>query len=142
MAPIEVDDVRAVLALAEVQQKAQPQAADAVRNLGRTLYRAGRFPDAVQRLDEALTLQKAGDFPTFFDLAFLAMAHHRLGHQDQARRFLADAEKVLEQVETPGSKPLPWYARVSLKRLKKEAESLVGGTPAMPTREDPSVPRL
>jgi len=62
----------------------------------------------------------------------------RLGHQDQARRFLAGAEKVLEQVETPGAKPpIPWHARGAAKRLSTEARSLVGETPATPKRESP-----
>ena len=53
---------------------------------GVVLYRAGRFAEALTTLDESLEAGK-GEFDGF-DLHFLAMAHHRLGHRDEARRCL------------------------------------------------------
>ena len=50
---------------------------------GVALYRAGRFAEAVAVLERSL----AAGFGLYdgFDLFFLAMAHHRLGHREAAR---------------------------------------------------------
>lgn len=125
LVPDAVEDSTAVLALAEANYKAQPDSAPALSNFGCALYRAGRFDDAVRRLDEALKGQKAGEFTTFYDLTFLAMAHQRLGHAETARGRLADAVKVLDTTAAPGREPLPWFARVAAQRLRQEAEALV-----------------
>ncbi len=56
-----------------------------ITQLGAALYRAGRFEDAVKRLTEATELTahpyRTNMFHTHF---FLAMAHHRLGHAEEA----------------------------------------------------------
>ncbi len=128
--PNALTDHTTVLAMAEALQKSLPRVADALSDLGGVLYRAGRFREAVQPLEEALKLRKPGEVSTYFDLIFLAMAHQRLEHQDEARRYLSDARKVLVQTETPGAKPLPWYVRVTTKRLGAEAEALLNPKPA------------
>ncbi len=43
------------------------------------MYRSGRF-------EEGIRLRGGGSVPA--DWPFLAMAHHRLGHRDEARRWL------------------------------------------------------
>ncbi len=54
--------------------------------VGALLYRAGRFEDAIARLQQGT----AGAW------AILSLAHHRLGHQDEARRRLSVPERILE----------------------------------------------
>jgi Flp pilus assembly protein TadD len=58
-----------------------------VTQLGAALYRAGRFEEAVARLAEATELSchpyRTNMLSTWF---YLAMAHHRLGRADEARR--------------------------------------------------------
>ena len=99
--------------------------AETQSDLGRTLYRVGNFDEAVQQLEEAVKMQAKGDFSTFFDLAFLAMAQARSGHPEEANRQLALAKKVLEKVAAPDATPAPWHVRVAVDRVRKEAESLV-----------------
>jgi serine/threonine protein kinase/Flp pilus assembly protein TadD len=64
--------------------------------LGAAYYRAGQHEQAIQLLRKSLDIDpnwnaRALNYP------FLAMAYHRLGLQDEARRALADAESVLDQ---------------------------------------------
>ena len=60
------------------------------------------------------------------NLAFLAMAHDRLGNSLEAARRLAEAEKVLDQAEhDPKREPVPWNVRVAVDRVRKEATSLL-----------------
>ena len=57
-----------------------------LNSLGAALYRAGRFRDAIGRLEEGVKVRSGVEGP--LDWPFLAMAHHRLGHRDEARRWL------------------------------------------------------
>jgi hypothetical protein len=56
--------------------------------LGAALYRAGRIDEAIARLDESVQAF-GGGVPQ--DWVFLAMAHHRKGRTDEARRWLEKA---------------------------------------------------
>ena len=78
--------------LAELAVNGAPDARSKGRylnTLGAALYRAGRFEDAIRRLDEGIQLKGGTSEPR--DWVFLAMAHHRLGHRDEARRYLESA---------------------------------------------------
>jgi WD40 repeat protein len=75
--------------LVELQQRVlnrQPRSSDHLALLGAALYRAERYADAVKHLDQAVALTR-GDMG-WMNL-FLALAHHRLGHVEEARRCLA-----------------------------------------------------
>ena len=84
VAPEAVNDLTVVAATAAMLHRARvatnarlkkPRVvAETQSDLGRTLYRVGNFDEAVQQLEEAVKMQARGDFSTFFDLAFLAMA--------------------------------------------------------------------
>jgi WD40 repeat protein/tetratricopeptide (TPR) repeat protein/predicted Ser/Thr protein kinase len=110
------------------------------RTLGATLYRAGRFPEAIDHLTRAIPLRKRPSPSTWF---FLAMAHHRANHPEEARKWLDKAREWIEQSRRrkPGAggddKPLsweklPWNERVVLTVLQREAETLIQGNPAKP----------
>ena len=57
----------------------------ALNTLGVALYRAGRIDEAIARLDESVKAF-GGGVPQ--DWVFLAMAHHKKGHVEEARRWL------------------------------------------------------
>jgi tetratricopeptide (TPR) repeat protein len=68
---------------------------------GMSTYRAGRYDAAVNWLTDSLT----PDLPhrTATAEAYLAMAHHRLGKDDEAKRLLARAEdRVRRLIPKPG----------------------------------------
>jgi tetratricopeptide (TPR) repeat protein len=54
--------------------------------LGAALYRAGRFDEAIHRLDESVHVGGGEGNPQ--DCAFLALAHHALGHHNDALHWL------------------------------------------------------
>ena len=59
------------------------EGSDRLRILGAALYRAGRFAEAIRTLEESHRGRGDGGDPQGF--AFLALAHHRLGHRAEAR---------------------------------------------------------
>jgi WD40 repeat protein/serine/threonine protein kinase/tetratricopeptide (TPR) repeat protein len=96
--------------------------------LGAVLYRAGRFAEAVERLNEASAAwEKATTKPTLYSAAyiwfFLAMAQQRLGHANEARQWLDKAINWMDQ-ETQ-QKGLPWNRQLTLQILRREAEALL-----------------
>ncbi|HZZ79005.1 MAG TPA: protein kinase [Gemmataceae bacterium] len=87
--PDAVEEIASAVDLAEKSlAKSPPEArADVLNTLGCILYRAGRHEDAIQRLNEGIKTREGNGTP--IDFLFLAMAHHRLGKTDAARRYFA-----------------------------------------------------
>jgi serine/threonine protein kinase/Flp pilus assembly protein TadD len=119
--------------------------------LGAALYRAGQFEEALQQLQEA---QEANHQRVLGRLSYpvLAMTHHRLGHQAEARQALGEAGRILDQwtqerytgqrefslVHTGGDAiwPVHWWDYLECQLLYGEAKALIDG--AVP----PDDPRL
>ena len=88
--------------------------------------RAGRFEEAIQRLEEAIQARGGGQgHPE--DWPFLAMAHHRLGHRAEARRFL---DRLREY--QPSTDPAHFWDELEIRLLRSEAEAVVLYDPAFP----------
>ncbi len=118
-----------------------------INQLGSALYRAGRFKEAVERLTEATKLNahpyRSNMLHTWF---FLAMAHHRLGHADEARRWLDKATQGTEEALKSHAEPLGnsrnpdgvippnWNRRLTLQLLRREAEQLIQGPGTKPEK--------
>jgi hypothetical protein len=71
-----------------------------LNTLGAALHRAGRFQEAISRLEEGIRKRDGTSLPQ--DWAFLSMAHQRLGHRREARRWL-DRLWTYRPSENPGA---------------------------------------
>jgi hypothetical protein len=92
-APIE--NYRRKIPRAERAVQLEPSSANVVNTLGMANYRAGAWREAVTVLERAASMRPA---PSAEGIAFLAMAHHRLGETGAARA-------ALEQVRAAMRKP-------------------------------------
>jgi WD40 repeat protein len=90
--------------------------------LGALLFRAGRHQEAIDEFREALKPEEGRAVASTF--LFLAMAHHHLGHADEARKSLKQAVQILEKEQ-----PLDWFPKLRLQLLRREAEALLKGPP-------------
>jgi tetratricopeptide (TPR) repeat protein len=97
----------------------------ALRTLGASLYRAGRFEDAIRRLEEGNKIRNGAGDPQ--DWVFLAMAHHRLGHRDEARLWL---DKLRLREANTG--PDQFWNELEIRLLRSEAEAVVIYDPIFP----------
>jgi tetratricopeptide (TPR) repeat protein len=114
------------LAEAAVHGAGESGKADALITLGAALYRAGRCDDAIRPLEDAIRApdeQAAG-------WAFLAMAHFRLGHGTEARRWL---DRLREH--QPGTAPAQFWDEREVRLLRSEAEAVILDDPIFP--DDP-----
>jgi tetratricopeptide (TPR) repeat protein len=114
----ELDDPHTVLMMAERALAGLPEREkpDALLQLGAALYRAGRFEEAIHRIDESLTMRGGRGGP--LDWSYLAMAHARLGHHAEAWRWL----ETLRNHRPP--EDLEYWDIVEVRILRKEAEAL------------------
>jgi WD40 repeat protein len=114
LGPLDEADVTQAVQLAELAVKRNPQF-KRLAGPGATLYRAGRYTEALERLNDA-----ARNIPVH--CVFLAMTHQRLGHTREARKWLATAEEQLDQSSSMG-----WVMRLELEILRGEADALING---------------
>jgi tetratricopeptide (TPR) repeat protein len=105
------DPPRAV-ELAKRSTALAPRDPDFWVTLGAAHYRAGSWQDAVQALTQAQRLGQASNPESFF----LAMAHARLGHHDQARQWYDVAVRLMEKSRSGGAE---------LRRFQAEAAALL-----------------
>ena len=119
LAPHAVADYAEVLRLAE-KATGNTEHVGAIHTHGAALYRAGRFADALVRLNQAHQGRQIGTGD--YDALYLAMTHHRLDHPVDA---LAWLEKARTLDELDRAKELSWDERAELRLLRVEAETLV-----------------
>jgi tetratricopeptide (TPR) repeat protein len=109
--------------LAERAVQAAPKNVWFLHTLALVHYRSGRWAPALQRLREALSADpRLADDPTwggrYLNWLLLALAHHRLGEADEAKRRLEQAIPPL----------VPWIAAddvVEYQLLRREARQVV-----------------
>jgi tetratricopeptide (TPR) repeat protein len=128
-------DTEALIQLAEMAVVREPDSAVYLETLGAALYRANRYEDAVKRLNEAVKKQGAGG--SAWMQQFLAMAHHRLGHADEARQWLAKADerirkRLRREANDATAEPPSWRSRLRWQLLQREAEALINSKPEAP----------
>jgi hypothetical protein len=97
--------------------------------LGAALYRAGRYKQADERLDESGVVYSSSLPGPFFDVRnyqrlFLAMTKWQLGQRDDARRLLGDTLPVIDKELQ--SLSIVWNRRATLELLRAEAQALIG----------------
>jgi eukaryotic-like serine/threonine-protein kinase len=111
------------LALRQAQElcRLDPDCYQYLNTLGVALYRAGRHEEAIHRLEEAIQLRSGKSVPKHW--YFLALAHHRLGHREEARRWLARFRN---------RQPSAFWAELEIRRLRSKAEALVLYDPIFP----------
>ena len=97
-----------------------PDESISLNTLGVALYRAGKFSEAIEALDKSLAAGN-GQYDGF-DLFFLAMAHHRLGHREEARRSFDRALRWLQ-----AQKNLAGQHAQELASFRAEAEKVLAG---------------
>ncbi len=75
---------------------------DMLNTLGALLYRAGRFENSIEKLEESIKARGNGGI--IEDWLLLSMAHKRLGHEEDARRWLDQSRSEIgksKQVSKP-----------------------------------------
>jgi WD40 repeat protein/serine/threonine protein kinase/tetratricopeptide (TPR) repeat protein len=103
--------------------------------VGAALLRAGRLEEAVRRFEESLAIE-----PEWHEHGLnaygLASAHHRLGHREEARRWLDRAERWLNDLDrmyataapsaaARGQVPFPFESWVYAQVLRRQATRLI-----------------
>jgi serine/threonine protein kinase/WD40 repeat protein len=114
-------DLTRALQLARRAVELNPDQSIFLNTLGVVLYRAGEFREAIATLESSLQASR-GRFDGF-DLFFLAMAHHRLGHRGPARACFDRGASWLQ-----GQTRLTEQYLKELTEFRAEAEAVLAGT--------------
>ncbi|WZP00283.1 protein kinase [Isosphaeraceae bacterium EP7] len=123
--PGSLDDYGRVIEMAKSAAASLP-ATNRLNTLGAILYRAGRYRESIGQLERSIVSHGAGGTP--YDFLFLAMAHQKLGHVEEARDWLRRAK---EPAPTAMAKPdasglSTWVPRMEIETLRREASALLG----------------
>ena len=87
---------------------------------GASLYRLDRMDEAIGRMEKG----KDSDYQGF-SLCFLAMAHHRLGHIEEAQQYA----NAVRKMKGAWSEAVTWHERVRVDRLIIEMDSVLAAEP-------------
>jgi tetratricopeptide (TPR) repeat protein len=132
--PDAMSDFGPLLKLQEEVLQQQTDAKDPIlwyyqMTYGAILCRAGQHEKSVQQLTASCQLHPQGG--NGYDWFFLALAHHHLGHSEEALRWLGKAFAWMDRASGGTIQdayipiPLAWMDRVTMEILFDEAESLI-----------------
>jgi WD40 repeat protein/tetratricopeptide (TPR) repeat protein len=96
-----------------------------LNTLGAALYRAGRFEDAIRQLTDGIQRRNGASEPQ--DWVFLALAHHRLGHREQALSWLQKLRRP-----NPTQEPGSFWSELEMRLFTSEAEAVILYDPIFP----------
>ncbi len=113
-------DLKRALELSLRAVELEPGQQVSLNTRGVVLFRAGKYAEAVTTLEKSLAAGK-GRYDGF-DLFFLAMAHHRLGHRVDARRRL---DRAIDWASHASS--LTSNETKELAAFRSEAEAVLAG---------------
>jgi tetratricopeptide (TPR) repeat protein len=116
---------RRAVQLAEAACRLTPEAGSYLTTLGIARYRAGQYPEALDALTHARSLNakaRGRDYPD--DVAFLALCYQRLGQPEPAQNRLAELRELLRQK--------PWDKSEEAQAYLREAEALIAPGPPRP----------
>jgi hypothetical protein len=85
------------LGWAQTASRLSPKDGACLTALGLAQYRLSQYADALKTLTRAEALNQANPADQLADLAFLAMAHQRLGHKAEAARALGRLRDLMKQ---------------------------------------------
>jgi tetratricopeptide (TPR) repeat protein len=128
LGPDALADFTPAIALAEKAVKKDAKSAQFAVGLGAILYRAGRFDEARQKLEEADRLASSADprlSTPAYTWFFLGMTQHRLGLAAEAKQWLDKARQETDKAlkaHDSGTIKLLWNRRLTLTLLRSEAE--------------------
>jgi predicted Zn-dependent protease len=119
-----VADLTVPVQMAEAALAAYPadEKRFALNTLGAALFRAGRIDEAIARLNESAKASGGAGVPQ--EWVFLAMAHHKKGNGEEARRWLEKVRAHDKAEKIAFSSDL-----VETRILLKEAEALLREPP-------------
>ena len=127
LAPEAVSDLAEAVKAAGHAVSKQPDADRHLNTLGAILYRAGRYEEAVQWMNEIAKQGPArGLSSPAYTWFFLAMAHQQLGHPEEGQTWLREAISRAEE-EIRDDTEVAWNRRLTLDLLRAEAEALLAG---------------
>ena len=114
----------------EARERWQPRGASYF-TAGMALLRAERFQDAVDHLEQAVEDRRWRGRSIVYPA--LALAHHRNGDADRARKAFIQSEQNLDSwsaamlASSVGEMPIPWFDWIEASLLHREASQLLTG---------------
>jgi hypothetical protein len=113
-------DYELALRRAEAACRLKPNGMN-LNTLGVAQYRAGGYREALKTLQSEPLKPKAPQHGHPADLAFIAMAQHRLGHKDQAQATMVRMRAAMQEAQ--------WRVNGDAQNFLREAEELLRTKP-------------
>jgi tetratricopeptide (TPR) repeat protein len=122
--------VESIEALKSITEKSKDNGNSGKRNMGMLDYRMGNFEQAAQRLKEAAIKDRRGGL--VFNLYFQAMANHKLGRAEEARRLFDEGRTQFAAAypsASQGDYGVFWRDWPNCVALEREAREVLGIAP-------------